>query len=49
VLFLCFHPPEKSPQDKGEAFRTDEPGKLESSQPPAEEAIRAVEEGIQKS
>jgi nucleoside transporter len=48
VLFLCFHPPEKSPQDKGEAFRTDAPGKQDSSKPPAEEAIRAVEEGIQK-
>jgi MFS family permease len=49
ILLVFFHPPEKSPEQKGEAFRDDEPGKLDVGKPPVDDAIRAVEEGIQKS
>jgi nucleoside transporter len=49
ALFLLFHPPDKSPAGLADAFRQDEPGVGPAVAPIGSEAIRAAEQGIQKS
>jgi nucleoside transporter len=49
ALFLLFHPPDKSPAGLADAFRQDEPGVGPAVAPVGSEAIRAAEQGIQKS